>query len=297
MCASWSGKNDYNKRWMRAHRTLRKNRRDVVTSSSESDIHVEALVEEDGAEDLRFEPDRELDDPIPVGDDDSSDSLADGNADTPLSSDSDNVDPLLSFDSENEHDSAHSGEELHIGVQNELAKWANDYQVKHNAVDGLLKILKRHGHPDLPATARTLLQTPKTVETDIASGMEYVYLGVHEQLLKAYKTCKANIDDADSIHLALNIDGIPLHKDTSKSLWPILCSITNASPVHVFPVALTYGPSKPSNLDFLQDTIRDLGNVMTDGLLVDEKAIQVHLKCIVCDAPAKAMVKGTKLYS
>ena len=43
-------------------------------------------------------------------------------------------------------------------------------------------------------------------------------MGVIEQVTKAYNTCKANIDDADSIHLALNIDGIPLHKDTSKSL-------------------------------------------------------------------------------
>ena len=298
MCASWSGQRDYNRRFMRARRLLRGHASDDVAPSSSSSEHGESDIEDLVVNDVREEscsetpePEEELasDNAINVDDDhdDSGDDWADVNSDSPITS-----------ESNPEDDSDHSDEELQVSLPNRLATWVNDHQVKHNAVDGLLKILQVHGHPELPSTARTLLQTSKNVETSVVSGMEYIYLGVTEQVTKAYKICRANIvDDADAINLALNIDGIPLHKDTSKSLWPILCSITNASPAYVFPLALTYGHSKPDNLDFVIDTVRDLDVILINGLFVDGEHFQVNLKCIVCDAPAKAMVKGIKLYS
>ena len=37
-----------------------------------------------------------------------------------------------------------------------LVNWTNKFSIKQNAVDGLLLLLKRSGHPDLPGCARTL---------------------------------------------------------------------------------------------------------------------------------------------
>lgn len=71
----------------------------------------------------------------------------------------------------------------------------------------------------------------------------------------------------------------------------------NLTPVKIFPVALTYGNSKPDNLDFLHDTVRDLNTILRQGVKDGDRIIKVSLRCIVCDAPAKAFVKGTKLYS
>ena len=71
----------------------------------------------------------------------------------------------------------------------------------------------------------------------------------------------------------------------------------NISPVRIFPVALTYGESKPTDLDFLSDSVRDLNNILKDGLHYGDRVIEVTLRCVICDAPARALVKGSKLYS
>lgn len=58
-------------------------------------------------------------------------------------------------------------------------------------------------------------------------------------------------------------------------------------------MALCCGRLKPDNLEFLSETIRDLKTLMEHGLYdrEDEKTYAVALWCIICDAPAKAMVK------
>ena len=71
----------------------------------------------------------------------------------------------------------------------------------------------------------------------------------------------------------------------------------NLTPIKIFPVTLTFGETKPSNLDFLNDTVHDLKLVINHGLKDRDKIIKVILKCVVFDAPAKALVKATKLFS
>ena len=48
---------------------------------------------------------------------------------------------------------------------------------------------------------------------------------------------------------------------------------------------------------FLLDTIEDLQDLLHNGLHIEGRQLNVCIKCIVCDAPARAMVKGTKLCS
>lgn len=182
--------------------------------------------------------------------------------------------------------------------QDELALWATDFQVKHNALNALLRLLKKSGHRDLPATARTLLHTVTEVKTEIKSDMEYYYFGVASELLKHFKMYpvhkKAQVDE---LEISLNIDGLPLFRSSQMEFWPVLCAIVNMHPTIVFPVALTCGKSKPKNLDFLTDTIEELKVVLHNGLKDGDDTIPVKLRCIVCDAPAKAMVKNTKLFA
>ncbi len=176
--------------------------------------------------------------------------------------------------------------------QGNLVMWANECQVKHNAVDKLLKLLKRHGHPELPSTARALLGTLRQVPVELKSGMEYIYLGLAAGITKYLASVT---EDATVLHISLNVDGLPLFRSSGKCMWPVLCAI-QCKPVRVFAVALTYGASKPSNLDFLLDTVTELEGLLQNGLHHGGRIVEIKLKCIICDAPAKAFIKKIKLY-
>ena len=179
----------------------------------------------------------------------------------------------------------------------DLASWANQYQIKQNAVDSLLKLLKSQGHPDLPSTARTLLKTDRVVVTQVKSGMDYYYFGVKDQLRKYLSMYPLGVvQNIHQLDISLNIDGLPLFNSNNKTVWPILCAL-HLEPMQLFPITLTFGNHKPLNLEFLQDAITDLNEILQNGLEFNERIIPVHIKCIVCDAPARAMVKCCKQYS
>ncbi|KAA0712500.1 hypothetical protein E1301_Tti021505 [Triplophysa tibetana] len=46
-----------------------------------------------------------------------------------------------------------------------LQEWSMKHLITHNAIDDLLRGLQKHGHPELPSTARTLLRTPREIKT------------------------------------------------------------------------------------------------------------------------------------
>ena len=152
----------------------------------------------------------------------------------------------------------------------------------------------------MPKTAKTLLRCPSDTSSKIISlsGGQYFYFGLQSQLitlLKKYDTIEiANLQRLD---ISFNIDGLPLFNSSKIGFWPILCTVCNIIPQQVIVVGLFCGITKPSDLDFLNDTINELEDLLLNGLLFLEKTLPVSVKSIVCDAPARAMVKSTKLYS
>ena len=154
-------------------------------------------------------------------------------------------------------------------LEDRLVNWVNTFNVKHNAVDSLLKFLKGTGHPNLPSTARSLLSTTRVVDTQVKSGMQYLHYPLEDILLRNFLSYPPSArENVEILELALNIDGIPLFKSSRSSLWPVLCGIMNIDPVKVFPVTLTYGKSKPADLEFLNDIVEDLNLLMNSGLKV-----------------------------
>ncbi|CAB4020480.1 Hypothetical predicted protein, partial [Paramuricea clavata] len=278
----------YKRRWISAARALSRNISTSTCAPNQDEFPKEPSVDHGNASPLEHSDieDFELVAPSPKR-------LNNSNNNCP------NIDHIHSLEgncstSSSDSESCGSDEKLRV----DLAEWVNAYQIKHNAADRLLKILKESGHHNLPGSTRSLTKTARHVPLTQKSGMDYVYFPVKEELMKQFlRYPKTMTDNVTILEISLNIDGLPLFKSSSKTLWPILCGIMNVEPVAVFPVALTYGTSKPTDLECLQDTIDDLNLLLEHGLVIGERVIPISFRCVMCDAPAKALVKGTKLYS
>ena len=106
---------------------------------------------------------------------------------------------------------------------------------------------------------------------------------------------KYNQKDIDAVNneliLFLNIDGLPLFKSSKTTVWPVLGLICNFTPPKQFPITLTVGTTKPSNLEFLNEAINDLNNLIINGININDEHFNIRILNIICDAPAKAFVK------
>ena len=171
----------------------------------------------------------------------------------------------------------------------ELAIWASNHNITHFSLDDLLKLLKKKGL-DVPLSSKTLLKTPKNLNLEMKSGGSYIYMGISDGVKNIMKSF--DVLSIDQLNLSFNIDGLPLFISSRKSFWPILCTIANVSPNKPFPVAFFSSTQKPSNLEFLQDLIEELKNLLEVGILIGESVKRVKIHSIICDAPAKALVKG-----
>jgi len=92
-----------------------------------------------------------------------------------------------------------------------------------------------------------------------------------------------------------NIDGLPIDKK-GKSFWPILCAICFESTImKPFIVGAYFGSKKPSNVqEYLYPFIEELNQLLEHGLAIDDKIININMKGIIADAPARAFIKQIK---
>jgi len=182
-------------------------------------------------------------------------------------------------------------------IQHFLATWAVQYNIPHNAVNGLLKGLKKHDcFNNLPSDCRTILQTPSSASKHIRKVEPGLYH--HFGLANGIKlNLPANVDE---VKIAIGIDGLPISKSSSNQFWPILAYIEVESPLpkHVFLVGLYYGTEKPhcSN-DFLLDFVEEANELTANGIMINSVKINVIIDVFCCDSPAKSFILKVKGHS
>lgn len=172
-------------------------------------------------------------------------------------------------------------------LQFDLATWAVSYNCSRECINELLCLLRNSGLSELPKDSRTLLRTPRTVQTTTKCGGTFWYVGIENGINKAFSFLSL---DTDAIKLVVNIDGLPLSKSSSSQLWPILGSINNSN--HVFPIAIFHAYAKPNSLaDYLSEFIVEAKTLLQDGVRIENKLYQFNLQAIICDAPARSFLK------
>ena len=66
--------------------------------------------------------------------------------------------------------------EENLDLQSELAVWATTNKCTRDCINQLLDILSRNGHNNLPKDSRTLLRTPRRVDTTSKCGGEFFHI-------------------------------------------------------------------------------------------------------------------------
>ncbi|MES9903194.1 MAG: hypothetical protein ABW168_11045 [Sedimenticola sp.] len=193
-------------------------------------------------------------------------------------------------------DDDESEEDQDTSFKKEIAEWAVNCNVPLTTLTKLLSIL-RHKNLDVPVEATTLLQTTKKIHVVNKSGGDYIYFGLESSIKRSLSTFSP--ENIDLIELSINIDGLPIYKSNNISVWPVQCTVANIKPKDPFVVALYSGKHKPQDCAFLEDFVAELKTIMETGIQFEgcSNPKSVCIRCFVCDAPAKAMVKATIQYN
>lgn len=97
------------------------------------------------------------------------------------------------------------------------------------------------------------------------------------------------------IELNINIDGLPLSKSSRSHLWPILSQIYNANfKAEPFLIGAYHGYTKCTNAnDLLQEFCNEY-HTLQESFLFRDQNYYVKIRAVICDAPAKCFITGTK---
>lgn len=124
-----------------------------------------------------------------------------------------------------------------------LQNWAKDFKITLVALTALLLILRLFNHNKLSMDARTLMGTPRVIETVEMIGGEYLHFGLKRAIMAMLRENKKRRKSVTYLKLMVNVDGLPI-------LHTLISQIDSKE---VYPIGVFFGQSKPKDAnEFLQ---------------------------------------------
>lgn len=172
-------------------------------------------------------------------------------------------------------------------LKDKIREWALVKNIPQSALKDLLTILNDRYPDTWPNDPRTILKTPREVHIEVVEPGLYWHNGITGPLERILAS-----ETLEQITLNINMDGLPIFNSSKKEFWPILCNIHELKE-QPFVIGLYYGEQKPRNLnDYLKHFISDLNLLLKEHLTIGQKVIKVAVRCLICDSPARAYIKG-----
>ena len=180
-------------------------------------------------------------------------------------------------------------------ILEKLQLWGSKFNITNIAMTHLLKILSMY-FPQLPKDSRTLLKTPKLASVRKMGPGEYCHKGLGNGLKSLVQ--RNFVPENNAFVLQFNIDGLPLFRSSSRALWPILGMAINLPDKVPFVIGLYCGTEKPPvAAEYLEEFVTETQHILSDGLIIDTQTFTISIHSFVCDAPARAFIKGIKSHS
>lgn len=169
--------------------------------------------------------------------------------------------------------------------------------IPHNTANKLLKILKNHGHIELPNDVRVLVHTLRNASVNIipVGNGHYVYFSLSSSLERSIKMYSIFIKSND-IRLNINIDGLSISKSSGSQLWPIMASIEGID-INTLPfiIGIYHGMCKPADAnEFMNHFVNEFILLSQYGITISNVKYTVAINAILCDAPARSFITYTK---
>lgn len=179
-------------------------------------------------------------------------------------------------------------------LRSSITDWALRFGVSLVALSALLTILRIH-FPSLPKDGRSLLKTKTEYTVEMIAGGSFHYIGIRNAFKNTFKKFSV-FPDGHIFNMQLNFDGLPLFKSSSVQLWPILGMFKGLSKKPVV-IGVFCGTSKPNILsDYLRHLVSELQR-LSKGFMFCGKTYFVKVTSVICDAPARAFIKGIKSHT
>jgi len=185
---------------------------------------------------------------------------------------------------------------LDLKIKNNLTTWALQYNIPHNALNGLLLILKEiPGLEKLPKDSRSVLKTRQVNETNEITVIEpglYFHFGLASAIKRYFLVNPTT--HVDVVKIVIGIDGLPISKSSNSAFWPILGYIRPHNNL-VFPIGIYWGNEKPYDSNkYLEEFVFEANYLLKNGINIDGTDIKVVIDGFSMDAPAKSFILRIK---
>lgn len=180
----------------------------------------------------------------------------------------------------------------HSNIGDCLRDWAVVHNQPRSSINEILAIFRKWTELPLPKDSRTLFKTSTTIGQEIQAvpGGEFWYKGIEYKLNSYFQS---TVPSTEQLGLQLSVDGLPLHKGGPMQLWPILMKVNELTTAPIMMIGMFCGPAKPASLEvFLRPLVEEAKEIHQRGLRIGDKVLQLKIRAIITDAPARAFIKG-----